>query len=144
MDDNEITEHPSFALMQFVRVQGGDNILFGSSIKHDNRIMLRINRSEHCRNFHKFSYYPKEKYIEVEMSESQFAEAITSMNMGTGVPVTLRSLNGKKIEQHEFVNTRIKHQEDFAKDMKAMADKFSDIVDEAEKLLSAKRPPTIK
>jgi len=31
------------------------------------------------------------------MSQSQFSEAITSMNVGSGVPVTIRSVMGKSM-----------------------------------------------
>ncbi len=36
--------------------------------------------------------------VEVEMSYTQFAEAITSLNIGDGIPVTITKVNGAFVE----------------------------------------------
>ncbi len=100
--DNDITEtHPAYAQLSIHRTtrHGGDgNTLYGSAIKHQSTISMIIAPSEKHTNSYMQSYYASNRpYIEVEMSQSQFSEAITSMNMGGGVPVTLRSLRGDVI-----------------------------------------------
>lgn len=80
--------------------------LFGSSIKHHDIITLRISPAYMDRDLNYDRYYAENHpYIEINMSQSQFAQAITSLNMGAGVPVTLRQINGEYIEPCPFVDT---------------------------------------
>ena len=86
----ETHRHPAFGMVSFGRVTGGDNVLFGSSIKHDDRIRLTIKHGEQDRTLHEDRYYGRKRIVEVEMSYSQFAECIGAMNVGDGVPCTIR------------------------------------------------------
>lgn len=86
----EIYRHPAFGMLGFKRVSGRDNVLFGSSIKHNDRIQLTIKHGEQNRTLHKDIYYGRETIVEVEMSYSQFAECIGAMNVGDGVPCTIQ------------------------------------------------------
>jgi hypothetical protein len=83
--------HPCFAQLSFSRrSSSGPTELYGSSIGHRDTIMMRVSHSEMDRNLNKDWYHDTKPIVEVEMSLSQFAEAITSHNMGGGVPCTLR------------------------------------------------------
>jgi hypothetical protein len=97
--DHDELEHESYAVVQFNRVSGGRTRLFGSPIrKHGDSITLSIKR---CVEIHESGhswYFPREEYIEVELSAAQFAALLTTMNSGPGVPCTLRRFNGKRIE----------------------------------------------
>ncbi len=86
----EIYRHPAFGMVSFSRVTGGDNVLFGSSIKHNDRIRLTIKHGEQDRTLHEDRYYGRKRIVEVEMSYSQFAECIGAMNVGDGVPCTIQ------------------------------------------------------
>ena len=86
----ETYRHPAFGMVSFSRVMGGDNVLFGSSIKHNDRIQLKIKHGEQDRALHDDHYYGRKTIIEIEMSYSQFAECISAMNVGDGVPCTIR------------------------------------------------------
>lgn len=86
----ETYRHPAFGMVSFGRVTGGDNVLFGSSIKHNDRIRLTIKHGEQDRTLHEDRYYGKKRIVEVEMSYSQFAECIGAMNVGDGVPCTIQ------------------------------------------------------
>jgi len=98
MKDDISVDHESFGLLSFARTSSNMNKhLFGSSIKHQNTIHLRINTCQENRGLNRYWYYPKETIIEVEMSYSQFAEAIVSMNT-TGIPCTIRSVLDKRME----------------------------------------------
>lgn len=89
--EREIYKHPAFGMIGFRRITGGgDNVLFGSSIKHNDRIQLTIKHGEQDRALHEDRYYGKKRIVEVEMSYSQFAECISTMNVGDGVPCTIR------------------------------------------------------
>lgn len=86
----EIYRHPAFGMLGFKRVSGGDNVLFGSSIKHNDRIQMEIKHAEQDRTLYDDHYYGRKTIIEIEMSYSQFAECITAMNVGNGVPCTIQ------------------------------------------------------
>jgi len=58
--------------------------------------------------------------VEVEMSYTQFAEAITSFGKGEGTPVTITNIGGKRVEGIEFVNKRMQFDEEFEADMKEL------------------------
>lgn len=88
--ERETFKHPAFGMIGFSRISGGENTLFGSSIKHNDRIMLKIKHGEHDRHLHNDWYSGHGLIIEVEMSYSQFAECISTMNLGDGVPCTIR------------------------------------------------------
>ncbi len=88
--ERERYKHPAFGMIGFNRITGGDNVLFGSSIKHNDRISLTIKHGEQERKLCNNYFYGKKKIVEIEMSYSQFVECISSMNIGDGVPCTIR------------------------------------------------------
>ena len=93
---NREESHPAYAQLQFSRQSGGYSHLYGSAIKHQETITMRVNMSRKVSSKYDERYYSEHMpLIEVRMSQSQFAQAITSMNMGSGVPVTLEALRGK-------------------------------------------------
>lgn len=95
---NEPEKHPSYGMISFSRISGCGR-LFGSPIsEHCGAIMLRISAGERTHEDGEDCYRARERYIEVCMSAAQFADAITMMNMGDGVPCTIRALGGKVVE----------------------------------------------
>lgn len=91
--ENEINKrktHPAYGMLSFSRRTGGKQSLFGSSIEHKDVIAMTLRHGEVDRQLNRDWYHGTEVIAEVEMSYAQFAEAITSMNIGTGVPVTIR------------------------------------------------------
>lgn len=88
--ERETYKHPAFGMIGFSRITGGDNVLFGSSIKHNDRIQLTITHGEQNRSLHTDGYYGRDQIVKIEMSYSQFAECISAMNIGSGVPCTIR------------------------------------------------------
>lgn len=90
--DDEILKHPSYGMVQFSRVTGGNRRLFGSALEgHNHRIELRIFEAEmHIdHDLHMERPYAKGQIVEVALSAAQFAELITTMNSGSGVPCTI-------------------------------------------------------
>lgn len=100
----EIREvHESYGQLNFSRTHGGQGAthLFGSHVEyHPVTIRLEISRAE--RQFNKDlsseHIYGQERLIEVEMSASQFADSITLMNQGQGIPCTIRYVGGVRME----------------------------------------------
>lgn len=138
---SERVKHPSFANLYIGRSQcSGRVALFGSSIKHHDIITLRISPAYMDRDLNYDRYYAENiPYIEIDMSQSQFAQAITSLNMGAGVPVTLRRLNGEYIEQCPFVDKREQFSNEFRDDMNELTKKITETTKAVEELIQNKR-----
>lgn len=102
MKDDSVNEHESYVLVQFNRVGGGRDKLFGSQLKvHNNVISLKVSKAQEITDeYGDVHYYAKanSKLIEVELSSAQFAELITTMNIGSGIPGTMTAFNGKSVE----------------------------------------------
>jgi hypothetical protein len=87
--------HPTYGMVGFSRrtCGGGGLNLFGSSIRHSQFIALEIKRAVKYRDLSHDWIMGEEELIEVELSPNQFAELLTSMNVGDGVPCTIRHVN---------------------------------------------------
>ena len=79
-------EHESYGLVGVSRISGSDRNLFGSSIRHKNTMMLRVKRANKERHLNRDWYHANETIVEVEMSPVQYAEMISSPNVGEGIP----------------------------------------------------------
>lgn len=88
--------HPSYAQIACSRVSGR-SVLYGSNFDHQHYMTVRISRSQLMRDLNRDWYFPREEYIEVAMSEAQWATFISSPNSGTGIPCTLQRRNGELI-----------------------------------------------
>lgn len=96
LHESKIT-HPSFAQISVSRVSGGA-VLYGSDFVHQHFITLRIAPSELNRGLSRdWPHASRKSYIEVEMSEAQFASMICSMNVGEGAQCTLTRFDGEMI-----------------------------------------------
>lgn len=138
---SERIKHPSFANLYIGRSQcSGQKALFGSSIKHHDTITLKIFPAFIDRDLNMDRYFPEARpYIEIEMSQSQFAQAITSLNMGAGVPVTLRRLHDQYIEPCPFVDKREQFNNEFREDMNVLTRKLTEATKHVEKLIEEKK-----
>lgn len=132
-------KHPSFGQLGFFRSQGGSVNLYGSSIKHDNRITLEISHSEKHRDYNENWYYPREEIIKISMSQTQFAEAISTMG-STPIPVTIERLNGKSMPPCPAENTRRRFKEEFKRDMEEVLGDMEHDFSEANEMLNRKGP----
>jgi hypothetical protein len=95
--DAEYQSHPTWASLQISRVSGQAD-LFGSQVQHQHFIELRVCPMKRKHDLGQDWYYAEPvPYIEIQMTAAQFAEAITSLNMGNGIPVTLHSFSGKPL-----------------------------------------------
>lgn len=75
---------------------------------------MYLREGEVSRELNRDYYFGGNKIVECEMSYSQFAEAITSMNMGTGIPVTIRYIQCKgNIQECPFVDKKKQYEEEF-------------------------------
>lgn len=136
--------HESFGMLQFSRTtHGGETHLFGSDIPHSETIRLRISPGAIQRSLNNDWYFAEgQSYIEVEMSHAQFSEAITSMNMGSGTPVTIRRLNGNEVESIELTNKRIQFEEEFENKIESIMGRLELLVANSEDVLRNKKSIT--
>lgn len=140
MDDTQKESHESYGMLRIGRSTGHNTVLFGSSIPHHHTITLSIHPGEVVRNLNHDQYHGKHlPFIEVEMSQAQYAEAITSMNMGSGVPVTVRHFNGKDMEKPTFTNKRVQFEQEFKKSMQDLEKRLSRLTEDAEDVLMNKK-----
>lgn len=98
----------SAGLISFSRTSGSA-VLFGSPFNHQHYVTLRIHKAQVQRDHYETRIYKASglPYIEVQMSASQFSEAITSLNMGMGTPCTVAHVGGKRLERPTIENERI-------------------------------------
>ena len=136
--DGTKEKHESYGLIGISRVSGGPGNLFGSSIKHHNFITLRIKRAESNRDLHRNWYNGYENLIEVDMSNTQFAEMITTMNMGDGVPCTITHVGYNTMAPPPDIQQREIFEEEFKEDMQKVGNKISSAIKKAEALLDVK------
>jgi hypothetical protein len=113
-DDEFERAHPSYGLVSISRITGGSGArrLFGSPLaNHYGTIRLSIGTAKWIHGLHHDRYYGslRGEHIEVEMSAAQFADMITSLNMGSGTPCTIRCLAGVQIPSPPEHATEAEH-----------------------------------
>jgi hypothetical protein len=96
--DETMVRHPAFAQISASRVSGGA-YLYGSDFQHQHYVTIRICESTLRRKLS--NDWPMGStmsgFIEVDLSEAQWAEFVSSMNVGSGVQCTLRRRENKEI-----------------------------------------------
>lgn len=137
------TSHPSYGTLSFSRRTGGATPLFGSSIEHRDTIAMTLYHADITRGLHSDSIYGSKVIAEVEMSYSQFAEAITSMNMGSGVPVTIRRTEKDgNIPPCDFVSKREQFADEFKEKRKQATEESQQIIKDVAELFNQKKALT--
>lgn len=136
--------HPSYGTLLFSRRSGNvATPLFGSSIKHKDVIAMKLYHADITRRLHEDSIYGNKVIAEVEMSYSQFAEAITSMNMGTGVPVTIiETEKDGRIPPCNFTDKRMQFNEEFKEKRRKVTEDSQNLISEIAALFSEKKSLT--
>jgi hypothetical protein len=127
--DETVYEHDSFGLMSFSRISSNmGSPLFGSSIKHRNTIRMQVKRGSVSRHLASDWYHDDQgpDIVEVEMSYTQFAEAVSAMNCGVGVPVTLMRVNGKRMPPCEMISKIGEFSDEFKNSLQEVASRADD------------------
>lgn len=136
----ERTKHPSYGTLSFSRVSGGNKTLFGSSIQHRDTIILTLRHADIERGLNNDWIFGDKIIAEAEMSYSQFAEAITSMNMGTGVPVTIRlTEKDGRIPECDFVNKKEQFQDELKESLNKATETSCSLIEEVKQLFVEKK-----
>ena len=155
-DDNDFERaHPSYGLVSISRITGGPGAkrLFGSPLAtHYGTIRLSIGAAKWMHSLQHDSYCGSRllanEHIEIEMSAAQFADMITSLNMGSGTPCTVRYLGGKPVPPPPEHVTEAEHiRESFGDSLdkyKAKARKYRGKIEELTTKLSLKARDEIR
>ena len=139
-NEREVIKHESYGVLGFARCQTTPKSLYGSSIKHSNIIRLELKTSECERSLNKNYYFGRKRLFVVDMSMSQYAELISSMNCGDGIPVTIREINGKMIDDCPYVNETKEHYDDFKKDYKKLNAKALELIENLTERFKSSKP----
>lgn len=142
MEKDRHLKHPCFGSASFSRVYGHSGFMFGSDIQSENFIELTINHAERVQGDYKVYYYDYGKpIVKLKMTQTQFAELLTNMNRGNGVPVTLEEVNGEQIEQfdlNEAKNHLDELKEDFKEHSKKIVNSLIETSNELKRIINKK------
>lgn len=137
------TSHPSYGTLLFNRAYGGKTPLFGSSIEHNNVITMELRHADITRELNRDDIFGGKPIVKVEMSYSQFAEAITSFGQGTGIPVTIRyTEKDGKIPPCDFVSKREQFTDEFKGKTKSAMNESQQLIQDVTDLFSQKKALT--
>lgn len=144
MPDNELfaqeEQHPSYGMLGFHRVTHGSlSNLFGSSIRHKDTIRLTLKEGKRQRSLNQDWYHGGRELFEVEMSYNQFAELITSMNVGDGIPVTIRRVNGSALPEPPFTDKGEQHLEEYREHLQNTYQNARELIQQVSELFASKK-----
>lgn len=84
-------QHPAWGMIGAFRVSHTPGaVLFDSDIRHSHTVRVRIATGTRKRDLHRDWLHADREFVEIEMSEAQWAAFVSSMNVGGGVPCTIR------------------------------------------------------
>lgn len=101
-DERYTDTHESYGIARFSRISGGGQNFFGTIIKPQHYIDFEVfhARKEICNISGDERFYEENRgkpIISIKMTSSQFAELITTMNVGSGIPVTIKRIDGVRV-----------------------------------------------
>lgn len=88
--------HPAFGVAVVTRGHGNGTALFQSDVLHNDTITLSINRATRGRDLNHDWVHPEDTLVEVQMSLAQWGALVSSIGIGSGVPVTIRSTESNR------------------------------------------------
>jgi len=135
-------EHESYGLLSVNRAStGGEGRnLFGSSIRHGTFLTFRLKRAEKRRQNNRtwIGSAGKEMIAEFEMSPAQWADLLTSLNVGEGIPVTLRYVNGEEMEACPEVSQRQIFEKEFRNDVTRATENAKRLIERVNNFIETK------
>jgi hypothetical protein len=103
--------------------------------------MLTLKEGESTRELNNDWYTGGKTLFEVEMSYTQFAELISAMNVGNGIPVTIRYTADKgQIEGIDIKNKRTQFLDEFKAKNNDSAENIKNIINTLTAIFNEKKP----
>ncbi|MER6520091.1 hypothetical protein ABT246_24955 [Streptomyces sp. NPDC001553] len=96
--------HPAFGVAVVTRRHGTGRSLFQSDLLHNETVSLSVHEATRGRDLNHDSVHPRQVLVEIEMSLTQWGSLVSSIGLGSGVPVTIRRT------EHEPSVPEIPHQ----------------------------------
>jgi hypothetical protein len=131
--------HESYGLIGFSRLTcGGKGMnLVGSSIKHDNVMRMTVYGATLRRGLSHDRFFATSRapIVEVYLSLTQFAEAITCIGQGDGIPCTLHSVNGEHAGEPPYESKREQFVSEFEEDCAEVASRIDGLESFARSLM---------
>jgi hypothetical protein len=149
MTDRKIDLPESCAIISISRCTGRVD-LYGSPFTTENFIEIRVQGAEETKGSHGTSRRasPKKTYIRLWLSASQFAQAITTLNLSEGVPCTVRNLGDTQYPEFKFeqqASEKIEFQEEGMAHLKAAIDSLDQAIAAAKEIkLKRERDPILE
>ena len=141
-NDQTKIDHPSFGFIRASRVSG-HKALFDSSVRHQHYVDIVIGEATQFRQYQTNYVHADKELIRVSLSESQFAQFITSMNSGSGSPCTLARVNGKSVEEPPAdINTRDTFEREVKEAAEGMTARLDELSKKVEALIGRQSAPT--
>lgn len=134
--------HPSYGVIKFSRISGFTE-LFHSATKHQHFVSLRIKRAILSDHSGYERVYGREELIEVYMTESQFARAISSLNSANAVPCTIQHILRERVEQPEGEDKRKSHVDMIQEKLDGKLRAMSELGDQIAAWRREKKRPTL-
>lgn len=129
--------HESYALISVSRCQGSGHRLFGSEFKHSHTIRMEISTAIEYRSLSSSHYHDDKRLVEIYMTEGQFAQMISTLNVGNGTPCTLNYFNGKMMGDPPETETEQElGRKEFADRFKRMEGDIRELAGEMEQIIS--------
>lgn len=130
-DQDDEIKHESSAMLGFTRVTSNYGVaMFGSDLKHNSFIRMDLHHASLRRGLNHNWYHADGLIASVEMSNNQFAELITSMNVGDGIPVTLKRTEMEgNLANPEFVNVVEQHEQEFNEKVKEVSKDSAELLE---------------
>jgi len=82
--------HPAFGVATVTRGTGTSKALFQSDVLHNSTVRLSVLQAERGRELYRDYVHGRTPVVEVEMSMAQWGALVSSVGIGSGVPVTIR------------------------------------------------------
>lgn len=130
--------HPSYGVVTVSRItSSGSFPLYGSSIMHHDSIRIQIH-SSYVKRMLSSDWPMKDKLImELELSQNQWAELVSSVGIGAGVPCTLRWNKGP-VEDCPFTAKGEEFNQEFQQAIDKAMTQIDQSIVQAEELLQKK------
>jgi len=131
--------HEAFGQVSFSRITcHPPTNLYGSNIRHGSIISLTISRSTKYRDLNYDRYHGGEELIEVLLSPAQFAELLTSLNVGFGTTCTISHFLRHRMAPSPEISHRQVTENEFQETCKEVMADARELVEEVKTIFDKK------
>ncbi len=143
--DRKEETHPAYGVVGFYRQTGGGRKLFGSHTRPSTTVVLKISKAASYHDLGQdWNMSKGQPIIEITLSPAQFAQLLTTMNVGDGVPCTISRLNNERVPEipDDTKNETTKIHDSFKESMVKVGERLNTLEQRAESLLAGRLKPT--